>query len=105
MVRMTVVTRNGSELEIEAKEGGSVMEAIRAHGVYELEAICGGGCSCATCHVFVDPGFASVLPEFSEFEDDLLESSPHRTACSRLSCQIAVSPGLEGLRVVIAPED
>jgi 2Fe-2S ferredoxin len=105
MPQLTVVTRNGSESDITVKMGISLMEAVRDSGFDDLLALCGGCCSCATCHVYVDPTFADRLPPMSEDENDLLDSSSHRTAASRLSCQIPINEALEGLRVIIAPED
>ena len=105
MTKLVVVDRQGAEKEVDATEGVSVMEAIRDNGFDELLALCGGCCSCATCHVYVDPAFADKLPAISEDENDLLDSSDHRTEASRLSCQIQVSSAVEGLRVTIAPED
>jgi 2Fe-2S ferredoxin len=105
MVKITVAARDGSEHEVEGAEGLSVMEVIRENGFDELLALCGGCCSCATCHVFVDPAFADRLPPMSEDENDLLDSSDHRTEFSRLSCQLRVGPDFEGLKVRIAPED
>lgn len=81
------------------------MEVIRDNGFDELLALCGGCCSCATCHVFVDPAYADRVEPISEDESDLLDSSGHRTAQSRLSCQVVVTPALDGLTVTIAPED
>lgn len=81
------------------------MEAIRSAGIDELLAICGGCCSCATCHVHVDPDFANKLPPVNEDENDLLGSSDHRSATSRLSCQIILDEELAGLCVRIAQED
>ncbi len=105
MPRLTVTTRSGETSEIDVGDGLTVMEAIRDNGFDELLALCGGCCSCATCHVHVDPAFADKLPAMSEDEDDLLESSHHRVATSRLSCQLPFSGDLDGLRVTIAPED
>ena len=105
MPKLTVVTREGEESTIDVDDGLTVMEAIRDNGFDELLALCGGCCSCATCHVLVDPAMASKLPEMSEDEDDLLESSDHRAENSRLSCQIPFSADLDGLKVTIAPED
>ena len=105
MPKLTVVNREGEERTVDATSGVSVMEAIRDNGFDELLALCGGCCSCATCHVFVDPAFAERLPEMSEDENDLLDSSDHRNETSRLSCQVAVTDDLDGLRVTIAPED
>lgn len=81
------------------------MEAIRGGGVDELQALCGGCCSCATCHVYVAPNWIDRLPAMGPDEDDLLDSSAHRIATSRLSCQIPVCEGLDGLTLVIASED
>lgn len=105
MVKVTVVNRAGQESQVDAGEGLSLMEVIRDNGFDELLALCGGCCSCATCHVYVDPSFADALPPRSEDEDDLLDSSDHKTELSRLSCQVPVTAALEGLRVTIAPED
>ena len=105
MPRLIVTTREGDTSEIDVGEGLTVMEAIRDNGFDELLALCGGCCSCATCHVHVDPAFLGQLPTMSEDEDDLLESSDHREANSRLSCQIPFIGALDGLKVTIAPED
>lgn len=105
MVKVVVVNRSGEETAVDADEGLSLMEVIRDNGFDELLALCGGCCSCATCHVYVDPNFTGNLPPRSEDEEDLLDSSDHKTETSRLSCQIPVSAALEGLRVTIAPED
>lgn len=105
MPQLTVTTRDGETHTLEAPVGMSVMEVIRDGGLDELLALCGGVCSCATCHVFVDADCADLVPPVSEDESDLLESSSHRDARSRLSCQIRVSEDVTGLRVTVAPED
>jgi ferredoxin, 2Fe-2S len=105
MTEILVRTRDGVEHAINARPDYSVMETIRDAGFDEPLALCGGCCSCATCHVHVDPEFIDRLPPMSGDEDDLLDSSDHRTSCSRLSCQLKVSDVPEGLRVTIAPED
>ncbi|RST29668.1 2Fe-2S iron-sulfur cluster binding domain-containing protein [Sphingomonas ginkgonis] len=105
MTQITVVTRDGTERIIAAVDGQTLMESIRDNGFDELLALCGGCCSCATCHVHVDPAFAGSLPTMSRDEDDLLDSSGDRDENSRLSCQITVEPALEGLTVRIAEED
>jgi ferredoxin, 2Fe-2S len=105
MPKLVVVNRAGEESTVEAQNGLTVMEAIRDNGFDELLALCGGCCSCATCHVHVDPAFVDKLPPISGDEDDLLDSSDHRTATSRLSCQLPMSAALDGLRVTIAEED
>ena len=105
MPKLIVVKRDGEEQEIMGEAGLSVMEVIRDAGIDEVLALCGGCCSCATCHVHVDPEFAAKLPPMSEDENDLLDSSETRDANSRLSCQIPFSDALDGLRVTIAEED
>ena len=105
MPRLVVVDRSGEEREVEGDAGLVVMEVIRDNGFDELLALCGGCCSCATCHVHVDPAFKHLLPKMGADEDDLLDSSDHRNENSRLSCQIPFGDELDGLRVTIAPED
>ncbi|WP_305098211.1 2Fe-2S iron-sulfur cluster-binding protein [Croceibacterium aestuarii] len=105
MPKLTVVNRAGEEKTVEVGNGLTVMESIRDNGFDELLALCGGCCSCATCHVHVDPAFFDKLPPISEDEDDLLDSSDHRDEYSRLSCQIPFTPDLDGLKVRIAEED
>lgn len=105
MIKLTVTNRQGESRTVEAAEGLTLMEAIRDNGFDQLLALCGGCCSCATCHVYVDPSFADKLPTMSDDEDDLLNSSDHRDQHSRLSCQIPLSSALDGMSVRIAEED
>ncbi len=105
MAKLIVVTREGEEREVEGEVGLNVMEVLRDNGFDELLALCGGCCSCATCHIYVDPEFAAKLPPMSEDENDLLDSSSHRTDASRLSCQVQFTDALDGLKVTIAAED
>ena len=103
MAKLVVVTRKGEQREIEATTGLSVMEVLRDGGVDEVLALCGGCCSCATCHVYVDSDVD--LPAMSQDEDDLLDSSDHRNERSRLSCQLPFTAAMDGVRVTVAPED
>lgn len=105
MPQIVVVDQSGAERTVDAPTGRSLMEVIRDNGFDELLALCGGCCSCATCHVHIDPAFADQIPAMSEDENDLLDSSDHRNEYSRLSCQISVTDDFEGLRVTIAQED
>ena len=105
MPQLIVVTRDGEEREVTGEAGLSVMEVIRDNGFDELLALCGGCCSCATCHVHVDEAYLDKLPAMSADEDDLLDSSTFRDATSRLSCQIQFTKALDGMRVRIAEED
>ncbi|PTR12578.1 MULTISPECIES: 2Fe-2S iron-sulfur cluster-binding protein [unclassified Novosphingobium] len=105
MANLIVTRRDGTEVTITGKPGVSIMETIRDNGIDEMLALCGGCCSCATCHVYVDPAFADRLAPISEDESDLLDSSDHRDERSRLACQISFSDEVDGLKVTIAPED
>ena len=105
MPKLIVTTRDGAVQELNGETGLSVMEIIRDGGVDELLALCGGCCSCATCHIYVDPEFADKIAPMSEDENDLLDSSDHRNERSRLSCQVPFSAALDGLKVTIAAED
>lgn len=105
MPELIVTTRDGETRSLDAGVGMSAMETIRDAGIDEMLALCGGVCSCATCHVHVDPKFAALAPPISEDESDLLDSSSHRNEWSRLSCQIRMSDSLSGLRMTIAQED
>ncbi len=105
MSQIIVTTRTGTEIALDAKPGLSVMEILRDGGIDEVLALCGGCCSCATCHVYVDADDVARAGVASPDEADLLDSSDHRTPRSRLSCQIAFTDALDGLRVTVAPED
>ncbi len=105
MAKLIVTKRDGNTVELEGRAGLSVMEVVRDKGIDELLALCGGCCSCATCHVHVDEAFAGLIAPMGADEDDLLDSSDHRDATSRLSCQIPFTAALDGLRVTIAKED
>jgi 2Fe-2S ferredoxin len=102
---VVVVTRDCREQVFAGQPGMSVMEVIREGGCEEVLAVCGGCCSCATCHVYVDPAFAGLLPPWSKEEAELLQSLSKRTPRSRLSCQITFTADLTGLRVTVAPEE
>jgi len=105
MPKLTILTREGRESEVDGKAGLSVMEVIRDAGFDELAATCGGSCACATCHVYVDPDWLGRLEPAHQSELELLEFSGHRRPNSRLSCQVVFNEELTGLRVEIAPED
>jgi ferredoxin, 2Fe-2S len=101
---LRVVNRDGVEQEIKAPTSGVLMEPLRDmdDGV---TAICGGMCSCATCHVYVDETWREKLPAPMSDETDMLKDLVSYRPNSRLSCQIQLNAALEGLRVTIAPED
>ncbi len=104
MAQMTVVDRDGKEHSIEAKPGLKLMEILRELD-YGVAAICGGLCSCATCHIYVDDSWVPRLPKQQSDESDLLrELSDFRPANSRLSCQVDFTEALSGLKVTVAPD-
>lgn len=105
MPTINVTTRDGSHKSFEGTNGESLMLNLRANGVDEILALCGGCMSCATCHVYVDEEWLASLPPMSADEDDLLDCSDARMSNSRLSCQIPVSDALDGITVTVAPEE
>jgi ferredoxin, 2Fe-2S len=105
MTRLSITDRDGMHTTVEAQAGQSAMEAIRAAGVEQLLAICGGVCACATCHVYVDPECLELLPPMGSDEDELLSALAHRCENSRLACQIRLGPAIPDLSVRLAPED
>lgn len=104
-IEITVIGRDGTQGELAAPVGLSLMEALRDAGFDELLALCGGCCSCATCHVVVEAGPDRLRTVGGADEDDLLESSEHRTEGSRLSCQLILDADATGMVVRIAAED
>lgn len=105
MASITVITRDGQSHVLTAQPGMSVMEIIKDAGIAELLALCGGCCSCATCHVHVAEADMARTGPASADEADLLDSSDSNRPNSRLSCQIPFTAALDGLTVTIAPED
>lgn len=104
MALLRVIDRDGTEHEVEGKTGLKVMETLRDLD-YGVAAICGGMCSCATCHVYVDADWLQRLPQPMSDEQELLTELSHYQENSRLSCQIEFTPELDGLRVTIAPDE
>ena len=105
MVQLVVTDRDGKVVEVEGEPGNSVMETIRDLDA-SVEAICGGMCSCATCHCLMDINWLEQLPPRSDDELELLEElecfDPVR---SRLTCQIQVTEELDGLTFTVGPEE
>lgn len=105
MIKVNVTTRDGEKCVIEAKLDQPLMEALRAEDVEGIDAICGGSCSCATCHIYVDGDWGAKLTAQDEDESDLLEDSDVRQENSRLSCQIIATKALDGISLTIPPEE
>ncbi|MFC7537355.1 2Fe-2S iron-sulfur cluster-binding protein [Sphingomonas sp. GCM10030256] len=105
MPTVSVTTRDGRTKEIVGTAGRSLMESLRGGGIEEVLALCGGCCSCGTCHVYVAEDWIARLPPIGDDEDDLLDFSDVRQPNSRLSCQIRLTDVLDGIAVTVAPED
>jgi 2Fe-2S ferredoxin len=106
-ITVTFVQADGVEKKIaDAEPGESLMELAKANGVEGILGDCGGGCACATCHVYVDPQWLDVVGPADEIEAMTLDmvSDIHKSN-SRLCCQIQVRPELDGLRVTVAPSE
>lgn len=103
MAKIKFIEHNGTEHEIEAENGLSVMEVAIKNMVPGIDADCGGACACATCHVYVDPAWLDKLSKQEAMEESMLDFAHDPKENSRLSCQITVSDKLDGL-VVRLPE-
>ncbi len=105
MPQISVMTRERGERSIAVPVGMTLMEALRDAGIDELAALCGGCCSCATCHVHIAADHLAGLPPMSEDENDLLDGTGSRDGGSRLSCQLTVTDAFDGMVVTIADAD
>tara|TARA_Y100001954_G_scaffold12485_1_gene12138 strand:- start:1825 stop:2145 length:321 start_codon:yes stop_codon:yes gene_type:complete len=103
MAKVTYIEHSGQKHEIEVANGLTVMEGAVQNDIPGIDADCGGGMACATCHVYVKDDWFSKLPEKENGEDDMLDQAYQPNSSSRLSCQIIISEDLNGL-VVHLPE-
>lgn len=103
MAKITYIDFGGTRLVVDVPSGLSVMEGAIDNNVPGIEAECGGACSCATCHVYVDTAWIEVTGNPGHLEEDMLESAMDLQNNSRLSCQIKVTDELDGL-IVRMPE-
>lgn len=101
MASLKFVTDDGKAQAVDIKYGVSVQEAAIQNGIDGIDAICGGACSCSTCHVYVPEEWAALVGPPGELEEELLEMVPWRKENSRLSCQIEMSEELDGLTVIL----
>lgn len=99
MAKITFVDHGGTARTVDAASGSSVMEAAVHNDIPGIDAECGGACSCATCHVYVDPEWVDVVGAPAPMEEDMLDFASDVRSNSRLSCQIRVSSELDGLVV------
>ncbi|WP_043301095.1 2Fe-2S iron-sulfur cluster-binding protein [Pseudomonas sp. M47T1] len=98
MPTIIMIEHNGTRHELQAKAGESVMHAVVENMVPGLLADCGGACSCATCHAYVEPAWRDALPAPSEDEAMMLDGVLEQRDTSRLTCQVIVTDAMEGLQ-------
>ena len=103
MPRVVYIEDDGTHVEVDVEEGYSVMEGAIMNGVEGIEAECGGACSCATCHCYVQEEWWDKLPKMDVIEDSMLEAATERRSNSRLTCQIPMTDELDGLVLEVAP--
>ena len=100
MPTVIYIEPNGNERPVDVPVGWCLMQSATSNGVDGVEAECGGSCACATCHCYLEGVLADLVPPIAEGEQAMLENVvAERKANSRLSCQIKMSPELEGLIV------
>jgi 2Fe-2S ferredoxin len=104
MTRITFVTHDGRAKTVNARDGDSVMRSAMADDVEGIVAECGGSTMCATCHCYVDDAWVDLTGARKDGEDEMLDSAISEIRPnSRLSCQITVTPALDGLVVHLPP--
>ena len=104
MAKVTYIQFDGTETQVEVRNGLSVMEGAIKNNIPGIDADCGGACACATCHVYVDEAWREATGEPSAMEESMLDFAEEVQPNSRLSCQIRISDALDGL-VVRLPEN
>ena len=103
MITISFVQAGGKTANVAAENGFSLMEVAKRNGIEGIVAECGGACACATCHVHIDPAWLEIAGNPGAAEADMLDFAHGRRPDSRLSCQIRITPALDGL-IVHIPE-
>ena len=101
MPKITYISNDNKTNTVEVQNGLTVMEGAIQNDIPGIDADCGGGMSCSTCHVYVDENWLDKLPQKEDGEEDMLDMAFEPKKNSRLSCQIVVSDELDGLEVSI----
>lgn len=105
MAKINVTTRAGQVVVLDGKVGHTLMENLRDNDL-DVEAACGGSCSCATCHVFIDDAWLEKIVPRSDDELELVEQTTfYKGKNSRLSCQIKFTEALDGITLTVAPAE
>lgn len=105
MPTLEITDLAGNVTSLEANSGETLMEALRDNGYDDVLAICGGVCSCSSCHCYIEDGWKEKLHTPSEDELQLVSSTEHYKDNSRLSCQITLTDDMDGMKVTIAQQD
>jgi 2Fe-2S ferredoxin len=103
MPKITYIEHNGTEHTVDVAAGLTVMEGAVNNNIPGIDADCGGACACSTCHAYVDPGWVAKLPAREDMEVDMLDFAFEPNERSRLTCQVKVTPEMDGL-VLQLPE-
>ena len=103
MPKITYIEHNGTEHIVDVAAGLTVMEGAVNNNIPGIDADCGGACACSTCHAYVDPAWIGKLPAREDMEEDMLDFAYEPNPRSRLTCQIKVTPEMDGL-VLQLPE-
>ena len=105
MPKVIYITTDGIHHEVQVENGYSVMEGAINNNIEGIVAECGGACACATCHSYIDEAWLDQLPAMDDMEDSMLDAAYERRPNSRLTCQIEMNPGLDGLIVHVAENE
>jgi len=103
MPKVTFIDYQGTRRDVDAASGDSVMETATSNDIPGIDADCGGACACATCHIYVDPQWVSVVGAPQDIEAEMLDVAEGVQENSRLACQVVMTEDLDGL-VVSTPE-
>ncbi len=103
MVLINFISSKGIQKSVNATEGETLMDCAKNNDIHEIEADCGGGCSCATCHVYVHEEWVNAIEAPTEMEEDMLDFAIDVKENSRLSCQVKIDKSLDGI-TIFTPE-
>ena len=105
MPKVIYISPAGERHEVEVDSGYSIMEGAINNNIEGIVAECGGACACATCHSYVDVAWLDKLPKMDDMEDSMLDAAFERKENSRLTCQIEMNEGLDGITIHVADND
>ena len=105
MPKISYITPDGTQHDVDVETGYSVMEGAINNDIQGIVAECGGACACATCHSYIDDAWLDKLPQMDDMEDSMLDAAFERKSNSRLTCQLEVTDAFDGLVVHVADND